>query len=424
MTQIEYANKNILTEEMRIIVEREGISGEEVLRGVAEGSIVILKNCKRKKDILPVGIGRGLRTKVNANLGTSGDLAEIPLELEKLMVSIEAGADTVMDLSTGGIVDEARRAIIENSTVPVGTVPIYQAALEAMRKGKSFVEMTPDEIFDCILKHAEDGVDFMTVHCGITRSAVDLLKKNPRVMGVVSRGGTLMMEWMLYNDMENPLYEHFDKLIEIAKEYDVVLSLGDALRPGAIQDASDAPQIAELYTLGELTLRARKAGVQVMIEGPGHMPMDQIQANVMLEKKICHGAPFYVLGPLVTDVAAGYDHISSAIGGAIASASGADFLCYVTPSEHLRLPSIEDVRDGVIASKIAAHAGDIVKNVKGARDWDLNMSKARKSLDWAKQYSLAINPERAKEIRESLLPSDLEVCTMCGAFCAIKLQRK
>ncbi len=424
MTQIEYANKNILTEEMRIVAEREGLGCEEVLRGVADGSIVILKNCRRKKDILPVGICRGLRTKVNANLGTSGDLADIPLELEKLRVSIEAGADTVMDLSTGGIVDEARRAIIENSPVPVGTVPIYQAALEAVRKGKSFVEMTSEEIFDCILKHAEDGVDFMTVHCGITRHALDLVKKNSRVMGVVSRGGTLMMEWMLYNDMENPLYEHFDKLIEIAKGYDVVLSLGDALRPGAIHDASDAPQIAELYTLGELTLRARKAGVQVMIEGPGHMPMDQIQANVMLEKKICHGAPFYVLGPLVTDVAAGYDHISSAIGGAIASAAGADFLCYVTPSEHLRLPSIEDVREGVIASRIAAHAGDIVKNVKGARDWDLNMSRARKSLDWEKQYSLAINPERAKELRESLLPSDLEVCTMCGAFCAIKLQRK
>jgi phosphomethylpyrimidine synthase len=424
MTQIEYANKNKLTEEMRIVAEREGIRPEAIMQGVADGSVVIVKNCKRKKSILPVGIGKNLRTKVNANIGTSGDLADIPLELKKLEVAVEAGADTVMDLSTGGIVDESRRAIIEHSPVPVGTVPIYQAALEAVRKGKSFVEMTADELFDCIVKHAEDGVDFMTVHCGITLYALDILKKNPRVMGVVSRGGTLMMEWMLYNGKENPLYEHFDRLIEIAREYDVVLSLGDALRPGAIQDASDAPQITELYTLGELTLRARKAGVQVMIEGPGHMPIDQIQANVMLEKKICHGAPFYVLGPLVTDVAAGYDHISSAIGGAIASAFGADFLCYVTPSEHLRLPPLEDVREGVIASRIAAHAGDIVKGVKGAREWDLNMSRARKALDWQRQYSLAVDPEKAKALRESLLPSDLEVCTMCGDFCAIKLQRK
>lgn len=424
MTQIEYANKNKLSDEMMVIADREGIAPEEIMRSVREGSVVILKNCKRRKNILPVGIGKGLKTKVNANLGTSGDLAEIPLEVEKLRVAIESGADTVMDLSTGGIVDEARRTIIENSTVPVGTVPIYQAALEAVRKGKSFVEMSPEELFDCILKHAEDGVDFMTVHCGITRHSIELLKKHPRVMGVVSRGGTLMLEWMQYNDSENPLYEHFDRLIEIAREYDVVLSLGDALRPGAIQDASDAAQISELYTLGELTLRARKAGVQVMIEGPGHMPLDQIQANVMLEKKICHGAPFYVLGPLVTDVAAGYDHISSAIGGAIASAAGADFLCYVTPAEHLRLPSIDDVREGVIAARIAAHAGDIVKGIRGAKEWDLNMSKARKALDWAKQYSLAINPDRARNLRESLLPSDLEVCTMCGSFCAIKIQRK
>lgn len=424
MTQIEYANKNKLTEEVRTVAEREGINHALIMRSVAEGSVVILKNCKRKKNILPVGIGKSLKTKVNANLGTSGDLAEIPLEVEKLRVATEAGADTVMDLSTGGIVDEARRAIIENSTVPVGTVPIYQSALEAVRKGKSFVEMSPDELFNCIVRHAEDGVDFMTVHCGITRQSIELLKKHPRVMGVVSRGGTLMLEWMQYNNAENPLYEHFDRLIEITREYDVVLSLGDALRPGAIHDASDAVQFAELSTLGELTLQARKAGVQVMIEGPGHMPLDQIQANVMLEKKICHGAPFYVLGPLVTDVAAGYDHISSAIGGAIASAAGADFLCYVTPAEHLRLPSIEDVREGVIASRIAAHAGDIVKGVKGAQEWDLNMSRARKVLDWAKQYSLAISPDRARNLRESLLPSDLEVCTMCGAFCAIKLQRK
>lgn len=424
MTQIEFANKGILTEEMRIVAEREGLQPEFIMQGVADGSIVILKNSRRKKNILPLGIGKGLRTKVNANLGTSGDLAEIPLELEKLMVSVDAGADTVMDLSTGGAVDETRRAIIDGSPVPVGTVPIYQAALEAVRKGKSFVEMSPEELFECIVKHAEDGVDFMTVHCGITRQAIEILKKHPRVMGVVSRGGTLMLEWMQYNNAENPLYEHFDRLIEIAREYDLVLSLGDALRPGAIEDASDPVQLAELYTLGELTLRARKGGAQVMIEGPGHMPLDQIQANVMLEKKICHGAPFYVLGPLVTDVAAGYDHISSAIGGAIAASYGADFLCYVTPAEHLRLPSIDDVREGVVASRIAAHAGDIVKGVKGAREWDLNMSRARKALDWAKQYALSIYPERARIVRESLLPSDPEVCTMCGAFCAIKLQRK
>ncbi|HEY4716581.1 MAG TPA: phosphomethylpyrimidine synthase ThiC [bacterium] len=423
MTILTLSKNGTIPDEIKAIARKEGIDPEILRTRVADGSVIAVKNSRRKTLIAPLGIGKGLKTKVNANIGTSGDLSEIPLELKKLEAAVEAGADAVMDLSTGSGVDETRRTIIENSPIPVGTVPIYQAALEAVKRGKSFVEMEPEEFFECIEKHAEDGVDFVTVHCGITMESVESLKRHGRVMGVVSRGGALMTEWMLRNRKENPLYEHFDKMIAIAKKYDLVLSLGDALRPGAIADASDNAQIMELLTLGRLTLEARKSGVQIMIEGPGHMPMNQIEANVVLEKKICQEAPFYVLGPLVTDVAAGYDHISSAIGGAIAAAAGADFLCYVTPAEHLRLPSVEDVRTGVIASRIAAHAADIVKGVKGAQEWDMNMSMARKALDWHKQYSLSIDPERAKELRESLPPADLEVCTMCGAFCAIKLQK-
>jgi phosphomethylpyrimidine synthase len=321
-------------------------------------------------------------------------------------------------------VDEIRKTIIKESPVPVGTVPIYQAALEAVRKGKSLVELEADEIFDIIEKHAEDCVDFITVHCGVTRRSIEHIKNQGRLMGIVSRGGALTAEWMSFNKKENPLFENYDRLLKIAKEYDMVLSLGDGLRPGCLADATDRGQIEELVSLGELAQKAVAEGVQVMIEGPGHMPIPQIEANIILQKRLCHGAPFYVLGPLVTDIAPGYDHITSAIGGAIAGAAGADFLCYVTPSEHLRLPTIEDVREGVIASRIAAHAADIAKGVRGAMNRDIQMAKARKSLNWDEQIRLSLDPERARFLRESSPPSDKEVCTMCGSLCAIKVSNK
>ncbi|OGP30021.1 MAG: phosphomethylpyrimidine synthase, partial [Deltaproteobacteria bacterium GWC2_42_11] len=386
---------------------------------IADGNIVITKN--KKHDIEPLAIGKGLRTKVNTNIGTSQDRVDMALELEKLKTAVEAGTDAVMDLSTGGDIDNIRKAIIKESLVSVGTVPVYQAALEAVKKGKSFVEMEADELFDIIRRHADDGVDFITVHCGVTRRSIERIKKEGRIMGIVSRGGALTAEWMNYNKKENPLFENYDRLLKIAKEYDMVLSLGDGLRPGCIADATDRGQIDELITLGELTEIAWKEGIQVMIEGPGHMPLNQIEANILLQKRLCHNAPFYVLGPLVTDIAPGYDHITSAIGGAIAAKAGADFLCYVTPSEHLRLPTVEDVREGVIASRIAAHAGDIAKGVKGAMDWDMNMSRARKALNWDEQIRLSIDPQKARALRESSPPSDKDVCTMCGSLCAIKV---
>ncbi len=343
-------------------------------------------------------------------------------ELEKARVAVKYGADAIMDLSTGGPVDEIRRAVVAETNACIGSVPLYQAALDAVRvKKKAIVDMTVDDIFAGIIKHAEDGVDFITVHCGVTRSTVERMKNEGRLMDVVSRGGAFTIEWMAYNKQDNPLFEHFDKLLEITKEYDMTLSLGDGFRPGCLADATDRAQIHELILLGELTQRAQEAGVQVMIEGPGHVPLHQVQANILLQKRLCHGAPFYVLGPLVTDIAPGYDHITCAIGGAIAAAAGADFLCYVTPSEHLRLPDVQDVRDGVIASRIAAHAGDIAKGVKGAMDKDIQMAKCRKKLDWEGQYALALDPERARTLRESSPVSDHGACTMCGEFCAYKV---
>jgi phosphomethylpyrimidine synthase len=327
-----------------------------------------------------------------------------------------------MDLSTGGPVDEIRRAIIAETSAAIGTVPLYQAALDAVRnKNKAIVEMTVDDIFDGVLKHAEDGVDFITVHCGVTRASVERMRREGRIMDVVSRGGAFTIEWMAHNNMENPLFEHFDRLLEITKAYDMTLSLGDGFRPGCLADATDRAQIHELILLGELTQRAQAFGVQVMIEGPGHMPLNQIEANVLLQKRLCHGAPFYVLGPLVTDIAPGYDHITSAIGGTIAAAAGADFLCYVTPSEHLRLPTVEDVREGVMACRIAAHAADIVKGVKGAMEKDTQMARARKKLDWEGQFALAIDPEKARRLRAESGVADHGACTMCGEFCAYKV---
>ncbi len=420
MTQLEYARQGQITEAMKQVASTEGVSPEYIRQGLAEGKIVITQNVKHQK-ISPLGIGKGLRTKVNANVGTSKDHNNIEEELAKVRAAIAAGADTIMDLSTGPAIDETRRAVLEVSTVPVGTVPIYQAAIEMPEKKKRpMVEMTADDLFAVIERHAEDGVDFITVHCGVTLNSVERIKREGRLLGVVSRGGSILVEWMSYNKKENPLFEQYDRLLEIAQAYDLTLSLGDGLRPGCLADATDRGQIQELLLLGELTERAWAKGVQVMIEGPGHVPLDQIQANVLLEKRLCHGAPFYVLGPLVTDIAPGYDHIAGAIGGALAAWAGADFLCYVTPSEHLRLPTIEDVRTGVIAAKIAGHAADIARGLPGAIDQDVAMARARKALNWPEQIRLAIDPERAQELRSSRLPKESDVCTMCGELCAIK----
>ncbi|MBF8251329.1 MAG: phosphomethylpyrimidine synthase, partial [Deltaproteobacteria bacterium] len=369
MTQIENARQGIVTEEMKKAALSEGVSVDFIRDGVAKGNIAICRN--KRRDIEPLAIGKGLRTKVNANIGTSGDSSDLSVELEKLRVAVKAGADAVMDLSTGGSLDDIRKEIIKQSPVTIGTVPIYSAVVELNQRGKTFIDMTADDLFRAIEKHAEDGVDFITVHCGVTRSSIERLDNEGRLMDIVSRGGSMTAAWMAKNGKENPLYEQYDRLLDIAREYELVLSLGDGLRPGSIADATDRAQIHELITLGELTQRAWDKGVQVMVEGPGHVPLDQIEANILLQKRLCHGAPFYVLGPLVTDIAPGYDHITSAIGGAIAARAGADFLCYVTPSEHLRLPDIDDVREGVMASRIAAHAGDIAKGVKGALDKDI-----------------------------------------------------
>jgi len=421
MTQLEYARNGIITEKMQIAAEAEGVSAEFIRDGIAAGNIVICHNNKHTNGT-PLAVGTGLRTKVNANIGSSADDTDIEKELEKARVAVKYGADAIMDLSTGGPVDEIRRAVVAETSACIGSVPLYQAAVDTVRvKKKAIVDMTVDDIFDGIIKHAEDGVDFITVHCGVIRSTVERMKNEGRLMDVVSRGGAFTVEWMSYNRQENPLYEHFDKLLEITKAYDMTLSLGDGFRPGCLADATDRAQIHELIVLGELTQRAQAAGVQVMIEGPGHVPLNQIQANIQLQKRLCHGAPFYVLGPLVTDIAPGYDHITCAIGGAIAAAAGADFLCYVTPSEHLSLPDAQDVRDGVIASRIAAHAADIAKGVKGAMEKDIQMAKCRKKLDWEGQYALSLDPERAKLVRDRSPVSDHGACTMCGEFCAYKM---
>jgi phosphomethylpyrimidine synthase len=417
--QIEEALKGFITPEMKRVAEYEDVDPEFIREGIREGTIVVLAN-NRHRDFTPKAIGSGLTVKVNANIGTSPELCDIDLELEKLEMAKKAGADTVMDLSTGGDLDEIRRIIIEHAKMPVGTVPIYQAAISAVRRKKSIVRMEPEEIFDVIEKHGEDGVDFITVHCGITRRSLERLKKQGRITDIVSRGGAFLAEWMIVNEKENPLYEHFDRLLSIAKKYDMTLSLGDGLRPGSISDATDRAQIEELVTLGELAKVAKENGVQVMIEGPGHVPMNLIEANILLEKKLCNGAPFYVLGPVVTDIAPGYDHITSAIGGALAGFYGADFLCYVTPSEHLGLPTPQDVWEGVIVTKIAAHAADVARGNKKALERDKNMSICRKSLDWEGQIKYAIDPEKIIRFRSQRRLKD-EVCSMCGEYCAMKI---
>jgi len=423
MTQLESAKKGKTTPEMRQVAKAEGIDPKMLVKKIAAGRVVIPSNILRRKRNL-CGIGEGLRTKVNANIGTSQDSSSLATELKKLKVAVENGADAVMDLSTGGDLRRIRRAILKASPVPIGTVPIYEIAVDADRHKRLIPSVTTDEFFAVLEEQAKEGVDFFTIHCGVTAKAVDLLREDGRVIGVVSRGGAIMIEWMAHNGRENPFYEYFERVLDIAREYDVTLSLGDGLRPGSIADASDRAQIQELITLGELSKRARRAGVQVMIEGPGHVPINQIEANILLEKEVCHGAPFYVLGPLVTDIAPGYDHLTSAIGGALAAAHGADFICYVTPSEHLGLPSVDDVKTGVIAARIAAHAADIAKGVKGALEWDIAMSSARRRRDWEKQFKLAIDPRLARKYRSRSRPKSKDVCTMCGQYCSMKISEE
>ena len=419
MTQAEKARKGILSPALKKVAAAEGIGPEILAERVARGEAVIPFN-PAHSPARPAAIGRGLRTKVNVNLGTSRDFPRLSDELRKVRISLAYGTDALMDLSTGGDLVKIRRAILKRTPVPLGTVPIYQAAVKALEERRSIVDMTEDDLFEAVESQAREGVDFMTVHSGLTRRAIGRLKSQGRVADVVSRGGAFLVAWMLHNDKENPFYAGYDRLLEIARRHDVTLSLGDGLRPGAIADATDRPQIEELLTLGELVKRAGEAGVQVMVEGPGHVPLDQVEMNMRLEKRVCHGAPFYVLGPLVTDIAPGYDHIVAAIGGAVAAAAGADFLCYVTPAEHLGLPTDDDVREGLIASRIAAHAADIVKGVPGARERDLALARARKRLDWETQRRLSIDPAKFAAVRKRR-KSRTQACSMCGDFCAMRI---
>ncbi|HOJ42579.1 MAG TPA: phosphomethylpyrimidine synthase ThiC [Syntrophorhabdaceae bacterium] len=417
--QIIEAQKNKPTEEMISIARDEDVDLNILCRHVAEGKVAILAN-NRHKDFTPKGVGKGLSVKVNANIGTSPEKADIEFELKKLEMAKKAGADTVMDLSTGGNLREIRKAIIEHAQIPVGTVPIYEAAVETVKKRKTITNMDPEELFEIIERNGEDGVDFITVHCGVTKRSIEKIKDQGRITGIVSRGGAFLAEWIIVNNKENPLYEQFDRLIGIAKKYDMTLSLGDGLRPGCIADATDRGQIEELIILGELCSRAIEQGVQVMIEGPGHVPINQIEANIVLQKRLCNEAPFYVLGPIVTDIAPGYDHITSAIGGAFAAYYGADFLCYVTPSEHLGLPSPQDVWEGVMVTRIAAHAADIARGNKKALKMDEAMSIYRKALDWEGQIKCAIDPDKIKEFRKGRNLHD-DVCSMCGEYCSMKI---
>jgi phosphomethylpyrimidine synthase len=419
MTQLESAKQGAPTPALQAVARDERISVDDLLALVAEGRVTIPFNARHPR-LRPMGVGHRLRTKVNVNIGTSKDFQNVEDELRKVDVALDYETDTLMDLSTGGDLIEIRRRILDRAPVPLGTVPIYQAAIEAIDRRGSVVALTVDDLFAVIEAQAREGVDFMTVHCGLTMRAIERLKSQGRVADIVSRGGAFHLAWSLHNGKENPLYEHFDRLLELARTYDFTLSLGDGLRPGSILDATDRPQIEELLTLGELVKRAGVAGVQVMVEGPGHIPLDQVEMNVKLQKQVCHGAPFYVLGPLVTDIGAGYDHIVGAIGGAIAAAAGADFLCYVTPAEHLGLPSADDVREGLIASRIAGHAADIVKGLPGALERDLRLSRARKKLDWEGQQALALDPRKFEAVRRNRR-SGSAACSMCGDYCAMRL---
>ncbi len=415
-TQMDAARKGVATKELLSVASDEGIDADELMKMVADGQAVIPAN-RRHTCLKPSGIGAGLRTKINVNLGTSRDCTDLNMELEKVDMAVKLGAEAIMDLSSSGDTRAFRRRLTDECPAIIGTVPIYDAVVYYH---KALKEITAREWIDIVKMHAEDGVDFMTIHCGVNKETAKRFKTNKRLMNIVSRGGSIIFAWMEMTGEENPFYEYFDEILDICREYDVTLSLGDAMRPGCLKDASDVSQIQELVALGELAGRAWEKDVQVMIEGPGHMPMDQIAANMKLQQTICRGAPFYVLGPLVTDVAPGYDHITSAIGGAIAAACGASFLCYVTPAEHLRLPDADDVKEGIIASKIAAHAADVAKGIKGARDWDDKMGEARKKLDWEEMFRLSIDPKKARAYRESAMPEKEDTCSMCGNFCAVK----
>ncbi|RFT16531.1 MAG: Hydroxymethylpyrimidine phosphate synthase ThiC [Candidatus Saccharicenans subterraneus] len=419
MTLIDQARKGFASPLIKKLAREEKISPEELLSLVARGRVVIPYN-RNHSPRRPAAIGFRMRTKVNVNLGTSRDYPDLKTEIAKLKISLKHGADAVMDLSTGGDVRAIRKKLLSLSPLPLGTVPVYQAAIEAISRRGSIVRMTEDDLFSVIEAQAREGVDFMTVHCGLTLKAVERLKKQGRIADIVSRGGAFHLAWMLHNEKENPLYARFDRLLDLARKYDFTLSLGDGLRPGSVLDATDRPQIEELMTLGELVEQAREAGVQAMVEGPGHVPLDQVAMNMKLQKRLCQEAPFYVLGPLVTDIAPGYDHIVSAIGGAVAASAGADFLCYVTPAEHLGLPTVEDVKEGLIASRIAAHAADIVKGYPGAIDLDAEISRARKKLDWDRQEKLCLDPDKFAEVRRRR-KSRTRACSMCGEFCAMKI---
>ena len=419
-TQMEAAKKGILTDQMKRVAEKEHMDPQLLMERVAQGKIAIPANVNHKS-LLAEGVGLGLSTKINVNLGISRDCPDVDKELEKVKKAIDMKAEAIMDLSSFGKTEEFRKKLIAMSSAMIGTVPVYDAI---GFYDKELKDITADEFLDVVRKHAKDGVDFVTIHAGMNREAMKVFKRNKRITNIVSRGGSLMYAWMELNDAENPFFERYDELLDICQEYDLTLSLGDALRPGCINDATDACQIKELTTLGELTLRAWEKNVQVMIEGPGHMAIDEIEANVKLEKRLCHEAPFYVLGPIVTDVAPGYDHITSAIGGAIAAAAGVDFLCYVTPAEHLRLPDLDDMKEGIIATKIAAHAADIAKKLPHARDWDNKMAKARADIDWEAMFGLAIDEEKARKYRAESTPEHQDTCTMCGKMCSMRTMKK
>lgn len=419
-TQMEAARKNIVTEEMKVVAQKERMAIEELMPLVASGKVAICAN-KNHKSLDPEGIGSMLRTKINVNLGVSRDVKDYDVEMKKVQEAIDLGAHAIMDLSSHGDTTEFRRKLTSECTAMIGTVPVYDSVIHYQRDLNT---LSAKDFIDVIRLHAEDGVDFVTLHCGITRKTIEQIKKHKRKTNIVSRGGSLVFAWMSMTGEENPFYEYYDEILEICREYDVTISLGDACRPGCLADATDVCQIEELVRLGELTKRAWEKDVQVMVEGPGHVPLDQIAANMKVQETLCMGAPFYVLGPIVTDIAPGYDHITAAIGGAVAAANGAAFLCYVTPAEHLALPNVEDVKQGIIASKIAAHAADIAKGVRGAREIDDRMAEARANLDWEAQWECAIDPETAKRVREERAPEVEDSCSMCGKFCAIRSMNK
>lgn len=419
-TQMEAARKGIVTEELKKVAAKEQMTTEELLPLVASGRVAICAN-KNHTCIDPAGVGSMLKTKINVNLGVSRDCKDYNVEMEKVMAAVNMGADAIMDLSSHGDTTAFRRKLTSECPAMIGTVPVYDSVIHYQR---DLDTLTAKDFIEVIRNHARDGVDFVTIHCGITRKTIEQIKKHKRKMNIVSRGGSLVFAWMSMTGEENPFYEYYDEILDICREYDVTVSLGDACRPGCLADATDVCQMEELVRLGELTKRAWEKDVQVMVEGPGHMPMDQIAANMKVQQSICHGAPFYVLGPLVTDIAPGYDHITSAIGGAVAAASGAAFLCYVTPAEHLALPNVDDVKQGIMASKIAAHAADIAKGVRGAMEMDNRMADARRALDWEAQWECAMDPETAKAIRDDRSPEHDDTCSMCGKFCAVRSMNK